>query len=124
MTTFTQDTNDATYQIRAFQAGMIQINETIFNKSLIIAPHRLIENWPPQLISELTANDLLPLLDMKPDVILIGTGSSLIFPPTAIYAALINAGMGVEIMDTSAACRTYNALSAENRHVVAALIIK
>lgn len=124
MPTFTLDNNDATYQIRAFKPGMIQINEKIYTQSVIIAPHSLIETWTPQTINELTAETLSPILVIKPDVLLIGTGSTLIFPALEIYGGLINASIGVEIMDTHAACRTYNALSAENRNVVAALIVR
>lgn len=123
MPTFDLDNNSATYQIRSFKPGMIQINNKIFTQSLIIAPHQLIEQWPPQTIDQLTAECLKPVFALKPTIVLIGTGSHLIFPSITIYGELINAGMGVEIMETGAACRTYNALSAENRNVIAALII-
>ncbi|HLB42662.1 MAG TPA: Mth938-like domain-containing protein [Gammaproteobacteria bacterium] len=124
MPTLTLDTNNASYQIRSFKPGAIQINEKIFTQSLIIAPHLLIEQWIPQTIAELTAQTLSPILAMNPNIVLIGTGSTLIFPAMEVYGELINAHIGVEIMDTSAACRTYHALSSENRNVVAALIIR
>jgi uncharacterized protein len=118
------DHNRAFYQIRSYRPGMIQINDKKLAQSLIITPSRLIENWPPQTIAELNANALSPILDLKPDVLLIGTGASMVLLNPEIYGDLINHGIGVEIMDTSAACRTYNALSAEERNVAAALIIK
>ncbi len=123
MSNFTLDNNDAIYQIRAFKPGMIQINDKIYTQSLVVAPNALVENWPPQTIEQLTAKHLLPLIAMTPHIVLIGTGHALVFPHAEIYGALINAGIGVEIMDTSAACRTYNALTSENRNVVAALIV-
>ena len=64
------------------------------------------------------------ILDFEPEILLIGTGDQLTFPLLEIYGDLINAGIGVEIMDTHAACRTYNALTSENRNVAAALIIR
>ncbi|OGT34917.1 MAG: hypothetical protein A3F11_06065 [Gammaproteobacteria bacterium RIFCSPHIGHO2_12_FULL_37_14] len=124
MPTFMLDHNDATYQIRSFKPGAIQINDRIFTHSLIITPRSLIEQWSPQTITELSAQTLSPILALKPDIVLIGTGSTLIFPAVEIYGEFINAHIGVEIMDTAAACRTYNALSSENRNVVAALIVK
>jgi uncharacterized protein len=124
VTTFNLDDNTSLYQVRAYSPGRIQINEQSFFRSVIVLPHQLIENWAPQTIEELTADTLQVLLELKPHILLLGTGTQLIFPAIEIYGELINAGIGVEIMDTGAACRTYNALSAENRDVAAALIVK
>lgn len=118
------DENQSTYQIRAYQPGMIQINDQMFTKSLIITPDQLIENWAPQTVDELTAAMLAPILELKPDILLIGTGSTHIILPIQLYGDLINQSIGVEVMSTSAACMTFNALSAENRRVAAALLIK
>jgi uncharacterized protein len=124
MTTLNLDENSSIYQIRAFQPGMIQINDITLTKSVIISPSQLVQHWAPQSITELSAQSLKIIIDMKPDVLLIGTGSEHVFLPAEIYGELINHGIGVEVMETRAACRTFNALSAENRNVVAALIIK
>lgn len=123
MSTFTLDENNATYQVRAYQPGTIQINDKKYTRSIIIAPDQLIDDWPPQSSGELNCESFATIIDMKPDILLIGTGSQLIFLPIEVYGELINLGMGVEVMNTAAACRTYNALTAENRHVVAALIV-
>jgi len=117
------DENNATYQIRAYQPGSIQINDRLLHNSIIIAPEKLIENWKPQKITDLTALDLAIILQWHPNILLIGTGEHLQFPILSTYGDFINQGIGVEIMDTRAACRTYNALTAEKRNVVAALII-
>lgn len=124
MTTLDLDSNQAKYQIRSFVPGRIQVNDTILTSSAIVSPDTLIEDWAPQTITELTAANLELIPTLNPDILLIGTGSHLILIKAEIYGALINQGIGVEIMDTSAACRTFNALTAENRRVVAALIIK
>lgn len=124
MPSLSLDDNQAKYQIRAFTPGMIQINETNFDRSLIVTPTQLIIDWAPQSLAELTRESLARVIELKPDVLLLGTGTNLVFPPSALYADLINHHIGVEIMDTRAACRTYNALSAENRNVVACLIIR
>lgn len=124
MASLSLDDNSSLYQIRAYKPGTIQINDTILHHSLIIAPQQLIENWPPQTIAELSADALAVVIPHKPDILLIGTGSVMTLLAVELYGDLINHGIGVEIMDTSAACRTFNALSAEGRNVMAALIIR
>jgi uncharacterized protein len=120
----TLDENRATYQIKGFKPGFIQVNENMFTHSIIISPNQLITDWEPQSIAELTPEHLKKILPLKPAILLIGTGEHLSFPAVDIYGELLNQGIGVEIMDTSAACRTFNALTAEDRNVVAVLIIK
>lgn len=120
----TLDENNATYQIRAFKPGLIQVNEQTYTQSLIVAPEKLIEAWPPQHISELTRDHLKIIIELHPAILIIGTGEHLQFPGIELYGDFINEGIGVEIMDTAAACRTYTILAAENRDVMAALIIR
>lgn len=120
----TLDQNQATYQVRAFKPGQIQVNQQTFTQSIIVGPHTLIESWAPQHISELTHDHLKIILDLRPAILVIGTGEELQFPAVELYGDLINEGIGVEIMDTGAACRTFNVLTAENRNVVAAMIIR
>jgi uncharacterized protein len=117
------DDNTAKYSIQAFKPGTFQINEQLYHRSIIISAEQLIDNWQPQHIDELTAEHLSLVIPLKPTILLIGTGRGLQFPPIEIYGELINKGMGVEIMGTAAACRTFNVLTAEQRNVVAALII-
>jgi len=118
------DENHANYQIKAYKPGNIQINETNYTHSIIITPERFIDHWKPQSITELTQDNFAIILELSPAILLIGTGSTLVFPDLEVYGDLINEGIGIEVMDTSAACRTYIALTAENRNVAAALIIK
>ncbi len=118
------DPNPAHYQIRAYQPGKIQVNETVYSQSIIISPEKLIDSWKPQRLSELTREDLTIISEWSPAILLIGTGSTLEFPDLEVYGDLINEGIGIEVMDSRAACRTYNALTAENRNVAAAIIIK
>lgn len=117
------DDNHAKYQIRGYQPGIIQINEQTFTRSLIVGPDKLIIDWQPQHISELTYEHLAIILTWHPTILLIGTGRTLEFPALDVYGNLLNQNIGVEIMHTGAACHTYNALTAENRNVIAALII-
>jgi len=119
----TLDENNAKYQIRGYKPGYIQVNEQIFTHSLVVTANTLIEEWPPQSLAELQKEHLDCILTLRPSILLIGTGATLEFPDISLYGHLINQGIGVEVMDTSAASRTYNALTAEGRLVAAALII-
>ncbi|MBX3709825.1 MAG: Mth938-like domain-containing protein [Gammaproteobacteria bacterium] len=123
MATLDLDDNSAQFQIRSYQPGYIQVNEKIFTRSILIAPDKLIEDWQPQAIDELKAESLTPIISFKPDILLLGTGSTLVLIPVEVYGELINLGIGVEVMSTSAACRTFNVLSSENRKIMAALIV-
>ncbi len=120
----TLDDNQAQFQIRAYTPGAITVNDKILTRSIILTPTRLIEDWAPQTAAELTEASLAIFGELRPDVLLIGTGETHLFLPIEIYGPLINLGIGVEVMSTSAASRTYNALSSENRAVAAALIIR
>lgn len=109
--------------IRAYSDGRITIGEQTYARSLILTENTLVSDWRPQTISELLHTDFQPILDLKPEIVLLGTGSGLNFPSPALTARLLQNGIGVEVMDTAAACRTYNILLAEQRHVAAALLL-
>lgn len=115
--------NSAHYQIRSYQPGQLKINEQIYYHSLIITPQKLID-WTPQTFQELTKEHLDILGSLHASILLIGTGNALKFLSPTLYGQLINQGKGIEVMTTRAACMTYNALTAENREVAAALIIR
>ena len=119
----TLDENHAAYQIKSYQPGIILVNDITLTKSLIISPQKILPDWEPQSLEALTAEHLQIILSLQPAILLLGTGAKLVFPALAIYGDLINHGIGVEIMDTHAASRTFNALVAEDRNVVAALIL-
>jgi uncharacterized protein len=95
----------------------------MLTKSFIVAPDRLVEDWPPQRFDELTGEHLQAALALEPEILIIGTGSQQHFLPGELMAALSRGGIGVEVMDTAAACRTYNVLLSEDRKVVAALLM-
>jgi uncharacterized protein len=121
---FNLDQPAAINVVRGYGPGTIRIGERTFSRSLIVTATRIIEDWRPLGIPDLKVTDLDPLLELRPEVLLIGSGTRQVFPDRAILAALYSAGLGFEIMDTGAACRTYNVLVAEGREVVAALIVE
>jgi uncharacterized protein len=124
MATLELDTNSARYIIRAYQTGVINVNDHEYQESLIIMPEQLIHPWLPQTVSELNAQHLAAFLEHHPEILLIGTGETQALLPLSLYGHLINHGIGVEIMPTRSACYTYNALVAEGRRVAAALLIR
>jgi uncharacterized protein len=83
---------------------------------------RVISGWAPHGFDGLTDDDFAAVLALKPDVVIVGTGAKLRFPQHALLRPLIDAGVGFEIMDLSAACRTYNVLATEGRAVAAAVM--
>ena len=119
-----RNTPEDGHQIKGFLPGQLWVDDTLYTSNLILLRHHLIPDWAPVDIRSLRKEDLAILLPLKPDLLLIGTGEHQVFPPTVIYAELISRGIGVEIMNTNAACRTWNALISEHRHVAAALFLR
>jgi uncharacterized protein len=108
--------------IRSYAAGQITVNQERFTGSVIVMPQQIITDWRPRSFTDLTAADFEMIVAMDPEVVLLGTGSRLQFPAPALTRALTLAQLGLEVMDTGAACRTYNILMSEGRRVAAALL--
>ena len=111
------------YFITLYDENKIQVNGKNFHTSLIISSQQVKTEWSPRSPEDLNAEHFSHIIEMNPELVLIGTGNTLVFPPIETYAELIKLGIGVEIMDTGAACRTYNVLSNEGRQVVCGLIL-
>ncbi|MGH8279794.1 MAG: Mth938-like domain-containing protein [Gammaproteobacteria bacterium] len=121
---FTLDATSAgTNVIRAYGPGRINISDKIYTRSLVLTPQRLLDDWPPQRFEDLTLAHLETALGLQPEILVIGTGAVLRFPEARIQAEIQARGIGLEVLDTAAACRTYNVLVSENRKVVAALLL-
>lgn len=101
----------------------VTIIDRVVTRSFLLAPDRLVEDWP---ITEADAFDLAAidaLVALEPEVVLLGTGERQVFPPREAMAALLGRRIGIEVMTNAAACRTYNLLAAEGRRVVAAIML-
>lgn len=103
--------------------GGVRIAERWFARSLIVSATELVPDWPVANAAAVDLEQLAPALQLAPEILLLGTGSRIHFPDGALFAALAACGIGLEVMDTAAACRTYNVLVSEDRPVVAALIL-
>jgi len=119
-----EDYSDGTYIIRSYSDNNVEINNKVYQQSLIISNTKLVTDWGVNHIEHMTHEHWRTLIEPGPEVILIGTGKSLIFPPPSSYSPAIEQGIGVEFMDSGAACRTYNILLSEDRFVVAGIILQ
>ena len=106
-----------------YGVGWIEVNRKRHESSLVVSGDRLVVDWPLRSVEEIGGDHLAAILELKPEIVLLGTGRTFIFPDRARLAPLYAARIGVEVMDTPAACRTYNILLGEGRNVVAALVV-
>ena len=110
--------------ITSYDASHIAVNGRPLTKSFLLTPQRLIEDWPPDSFDSLTESDLVAVASLDCPIVLLGTGVRQRFPAPALMRQLVERRIGVEVMDSHAACRTYNILMAEGREVAAAMIIE
>lgn len=108
--------------VTAYGEGFVEVNATRYESPLLVSPEAPTQVWPVAGFEALQEADFAPILALAPDVVLLGTGARQRFPHPGLTRALMTARIGVEFMDTRAACRTYNILMAEGRRVVAALL--
>ena len=114
---------DFEYFLRGADGGSALVNERRLVASFIVAPDRLVEDWPATDATRLTPDDLAPLLALQPELIVLGTGGTQAFPPPETQAACLSRGIGLEAMTNAAAARTYNVLAGEGRRVVAGFVL-
>lgn len=120
---FEIDNGNATYQIKNYGDNFVTVNDQEYRSSLIVMPELLITPWDPTSLASLTSEHFQILLPHKPQVVLLGTGKTLRFPPIHLYQTLTEHRIGVEVMNTAAACRTYQILMSEGRKVAAAFVL-
>src|SRR5580698_3805626 len=120
---FTLEASSGVNLIRGYSAQEIRIGEHRLHTSCIVTADTLISEWEPASFAELTPEHLEAILALKPELVLLGTGPTQRFPPGTIRAALTARGVGLEVMDLGAACRTFNILVQEERQAAAALFL-
>lgn len=117
------DTGAGRYQIRGYAKDYIQVNDQKIRHSIIIMPNQLVDPWPPHRIADLTTDYLQKIIDLRPSIVLLGSGEDLAFPDPALLNVFYQQKIGIEVMNNGAACRTYTVLISEGRNVAAALLI-
>jgi len=109
--------------ISGYGEGYVMVNGERHASSLVVLPDRIVD-WPAARFDALSVEDFAFLKELKVEIVLLGTGARQRFPHPRLSAALAQAGIGLEVMDVQAACRTYNILVAEERKVAAALLFE
>ncbi len=110
--------------VTAYDAQHIEVNAQRFEYSILLMPDNPVQAWSINAFSQLDEAHFLAILGQKPELVILGTGIRQRFAHPKLYAELARGHIGVEFMDTGAACRTYNILMTEGRLVLAALIIE
>jgi uncharacterized protein len=119
---FQPDTFAGTNAISRHEPGAVWVNHQRFDGSLLVPWRGEVQVWSALDHATLTAEHFEQVLTLKPELVIFGSGARLRFVSAALYRCLIDTRIGLEAMDTAAACRTYNVLAAEGRSVVAALL--
>jgi uncharacterized protein len=109
--------------VRRVSERAITVVDRELTRSFLLSPQRAVEQWPVTSAQALGDGDVQAVLELGPEVVLLGTGARQQFPPAAFMAGFLRRGIGVEVMDNAAAARTYDLLAGEGRKVVAAFIL-
>lgn len=120
---FTEHRDYQINMINHYAPGLVSINQKPYHHSCIVTQHSIMPDWPVHNLDQLTTETLQQLLDYDPEVLILGTGETQVFPPAHIFGLCAQQGVSLEIMNNASACRTYNVLTTEDREVVMGLIL-
>jgi uncharacterized protein len=120
---FTQDSTSASNLVRAYGSGELRVNDNVYRSTIIVSASAVQAAPDIRGMEDLAGLDPSRILSQGPELVLLGTGPRQIFPAASFGAQFLSAGIGFEVMDTGAACRTFNVLVAEQRPVVALLML-
>jgi uncharacterized protein len=115
------DDDPSTLLVSAYADGWVSIGERRIEQPCVVAPSRLITDLLPPALESLELSHMAAIAELEPEIVLLGTGARQVFVDYALTTLLAECGAGLEVMDTGAACRSYNILAGEGRAVVAAL---
>jgi uncharacterized protein len=120
---FTQDSTSGINIIRSYGGGELRVNDAVYRGALILSASTILAEPNIRSLDDLIGIDVSRILALDPELVLLGTGARQIFPAASFGAQFLRAGIGFEVMDTGAACRTFNVLVAEQRRVAALLAL-
>jgi uncharacterized protein len=120
---FVLDENHTGNFVQSYSTDKIIVNGKEYINSLVLMPNMIIQNWSSGTFEDLTRDDFIQIIKHTPEIVIFGTGSIHRFPPHEILQPLYDNSVGVETMNTAAACRTYNILMSEGKNVAAALLM-
>jgi uncharacterized protein len=117
------DTPQGINTITGYGTDYIEVNKAPYPHAVLLGPSGPVVRWEAPSFADLEPSHFAQIAELKPELVIIGTGLRQCFPRPDLLKALINAKIGFEIMDTQAACRTYNILVGEGRQAMAALLL-
>ncbi len=120
---FSEDKPAGNYVITAYTPQSITVNNRVYDSSLYVSPAKLVHDVPLRNCNQLSIETLQFIIELKPELLLLGTGHHLQFPAASIIAELANQKIGFEAMDHAAACRTFAVLASEQRDIGALFLI-
>ena len=103
--------------------GFVRLGIIEYRENVVVTPEKIVSGWAPNGFDALVAEDFAAIAALRPEVALLGTGATIRFPHPRLTRALTDARIGLEVMDTPAACRTFNILAAEGRKVAVAILL-
>ena len=116
--------NDAEgHRITSYGDGFVAVDNEVIRQPFVVTPERVLRDWQPDSVESIGESAMRELTELGAEVVLLGTGERQRFPQAELFGIVTGAGIGLEVMDTPAACRTFNILVAEGRRVAAALIV-
>ncbi|MFZ1325604.1 MAG: Mth938-like domain-containing protein [Candidatus Contendobacter sp.] len=121
---FNLDNDQNHHAITGYGLDWVKVGEREYRRSVIVMPERLVSDWPPQIFADLEEAHFALIAALEPEIVLLGTGNRQRFPRPPLLRTLLTRGVGVEVMDTAAACRTYNVVMLEGRRIAAALLLR
>jgi uncharacterized protein len=113
----------AVNNVRKIARDSVQVGEEIYTGNIALLAGTIIDNWPARPVESLDVDYLLPVLEHMPEMVILGSGWTHRFAPRELTFALARRGIGLEVMDTPAACRTFNILVTEGRLPAAILYL-
>lgn len=119
---FTRELSSAA-TIRRVSGSAIVVGNERYTETIALTPDGLVEDFAPPPLDELAVSHFERLLEDKPELIILGTGERTVFPPRELTFAFARRRVGLEVMDTAAAARTFNVLAGEGRRLAAVLYL-
>jgi uncharacterized protein len=119
----TEHHNEQQLFVRRADEAAIMVVDRLMVRSFLLTATRVVESFAPRLVSEIDDDAIEQILALRPEVVLLGTGTRATFPAPAVLAEFLRRGVGLETMDNAAAARTFNVLVGEGRHAVAAFLL-
>ena len=117
-----RETDRVPNAVSAYAPGAVRIGGVTYAGALIASRQAVVGDWRPPALEALSIDDFAPLVAASPDIAILGTGLRQRMPSPGLFADFAARRIGLEVMDSAAACRTYNLLLSEYREVALALL--